>query len=137
MSRCFWFSKMSLKIFQYNPMTAVTSIFLSETSLQQFGELLKPFPLSSTMMSQNLHTPWLLWSYDSFYFIKRNKKKQSSNINSELYTHERRISLTLRAGLLFSKRNLRVRDFFLSDRRNNEESLKQSIKYYSHSQYLI
>ena len=45
MNRCFWFSKMSLKIFQYNPMTTVNSIFLSETSLQQFGEFwtLSPF----------------------------------------------------------------------------------------------
>ena len=43
----------------------------------------------------------------------------------------------LRAGLLLSKRNLSVRNFFLSGRRNNEESVKQSIKYYSHTQYLI
>ena len=45
MNRCFWFLKMSLKIFQYNPMTTVNSIFLSETSLQQFGEFwtLSPF----------------------------------------------------------------------------------------------
>ena len=57
--------------------------------------------------------------------------------DSELCTHERRISLMLRVGFLFSKGNLNVRDFFLSDRRNNEESLKQSIKYYSPPQYLI
>ena len=49
----------------------------------------------------------------------------------------KKISLILHAGLLLSKGNLSVRGFFLRGRRNNEESLKQSIKYYSHTQYLI
>ena len=43
----------------------------------------------------------------------------------------------LRAGLLLSKGNLRVKDFFLNGRRSNEENLKQSIEYYSPLQYLI
>ena len=54
------------------------------------------FPLSGTMTSQNLHTPWLLWRHDSFYFIKRNnnkkKQQQSNNIDlrTEIVTEQRK-----------------------------------------------
>ena len=95
------------------------------------------FPLSGTMKSQNMHTPWLLWRQDSFYFIKRNKKQQQSNNIGLRTIYSWKISFMLRAGMLLSKGNLSVRDFFLSGRTNNEESLKQNIKYYSHTQYLI
>ena len=63
------------------------------------------------------------------FYLQVIKKDKTMIQDSELYTHEKRISLLLRERLLLSKENLRIRDFFLGDRRNNKENLKQSIKY--------
>ena len=138
MNRRLWFSKMSQKklSIRYISMTAVNQTFLSKTSLQQFGELLT----SSSFLAPWCHKTCIHHGSCDVTILsislRVTKKQQSNNIGLRTIYPWTRISLMLRAGLLLNKGNLSASDFFLSGRRNNEESLKQSIKYYSHTQYL-